>query len=399
MKIPALILLAALTIAPSLSAQTVDVGLYEQKDEGFVSLFDGKTLDGWSEIHKFGPPYFVTNGVIASPPDAGNDLVTEKTFADFVLRMDFKLTPGANNGVGIRTPFEKANLTYVGNEIQILDDNDQQYTNLEAGQYCGSLYKVFAARRGALNKVGEWNHYEITVQGRHFKIVLNGKTIVDGNVNGVADPDILRKHPGLLRDRGHIALLGHSSYVEFRNIFIKELPPPDPSALPEGFAPLFETQDLTKWQSPGESGVLFLDDAGTNLSTPRNYHDFEMLMDWKVGPGGSGAVCLRGMPAVRIDSAGGSGALWKNVVSTNSPLKRADNPVGEWNRFRILLVSDKAHVFLNNQLVVRNTTLDNAPSAGGPIALQCDHGPIWIKNVYIREIATKPQTGNSSSPE
>src|ERR1035441_10539032 len=222
MKILNYILLAAtLSFTHNLLAQERD--LIEQKDEGFTYLFDGKTLDGWTNVIKFGPPYYVTNGVIASPADAGNDLVTDKAFSDFILRMDFKLTPGANNGVGIRTPLENANLTYVGNEIQILDDDDAQYANLEPGQYCGSLYKIFAAKRGALKKVGEWNHYEITALGRHIKIDLNGQTIVDGNINDVTDPAILRQHPGVLRDRGHIALLGHSSYVEFRNIRIKEL--------------------------------------------------------------------------------------------------------------------------------------------------------------------------------
>src|SRR5277367_2089897 len=175
-----LVIAAAISITHSLLAQGA----------GFVPLFDGKTLDGWTNVIKFGPPYYVTNGVIASPANAGNDLVTEKAYSDFILRMDFKLTPGANNGVGIRTPLENANLTYVGNEIQILDDDDAQYAHLEPGQYCGSLYKIFAAKRGALKKVGEWNHYEITVDGRHFKIVLNNKTIVDGNVNDVADPEV-----------------------------------------------------------------------------------------------------------------------------------------------------------------------------------------------------------------
>ena len=255
------------------STTSADNSLFEQKDEGFTYLFDGKTLAGWTNIIKYGPPYFVTNGVIASPVNAGNDLVTERSFSDFILRMDFKLTPGANNGVGIRTPLENANLTYVGNEIQILDDDDPQYTHLEPGQYCGSLYKIFAAKRGALKKTGEWNHYEITVVGRHVKIDLNGRTIVDGNINDVTDPEILRAHPGMLRDRGHIALLGHNSVVEFRNIRIKELSsgsdvvtsPDTTIALydapglryydglpdntpPEGFTTLFDGHDLSGWK-------------------------------------------------------------------------------------------------------------------------------------------------------
>ncbi len=122
-----------------------------QEEAGFVSLFDGQTFNGWREIHKGpGPSYFVTNGVIASPPNAANDLVTVQTFGDFILRIDFKLTPGANNGVGVRVPFETNDLTYSGNEVQILDDDDAQYAHLDPGQYLWiALQGVFRQTRRA----------------------------------------------------------------------------------------------------------------------------------------------------------------------------------------------------------------------------------------------------------
>ena len=431
--------------------------LYEQKNEGLVYLFDGKTLDGWTNVIKFGPPYYVTNGVIACPANAGNDLVTERAFSDFILRMDFKLTPGANNGVGIRAPLENSNLTYVGNEIQILDDDDAQYAHLEPGQYCGSLYKIFAAKRGALKKTGEWNHYEITVIGRHFKIDLNDQTIVDANLNDVTDPETLREHPGMLRDRGHIALLGHSSYVEFRNISIKDLSrgvaaiaPAEVAAElfdspgryyvdrlpdnkpPQGCKALFDGHDLSGWKGlvadppkraampAGElaaaqvaadqrmrehwkvdGGVIVFDGKGDNLCTAQDYGDFEMLVDWKIPPKGDSGIYLRGTPQVQIwetNSPGqfappdGSGGLWNNQKNSRHPLTYADHRVGQWNRFRILMVGEKVHVFLNNQLVVRDTTLENywepakAIYSTGQIELQNHGGPLWFKNIYIREI-------------
>ncbi|HWD18391.1 MAG TPA: DUF1080 domain-containing protein [Verrucomicrobiae bacterium] len=195
-----------------------------QAESGFKPLFDGRSLEGWREMHKTkGPPYYVTNGVIVSPPDAGNDLVTEAEYADFVLRLEFKLTPGANNGIGIRVPMETNDLTYAGNEIQILDDDAPQYAKLEPGQYCGSVYKIFAAKRGALRPTGEWNEYEISADGTRLKVTLNGQLIVDGNLKDVTDPALLRIHYGALRPKGHIALLGHWSQVEFRNLRIKDL--------------------------------------------------------------------------------------------------------------------------------------------------------------------------------
>jgi hypothetical protein len=81
-----------------------------------------------------------------------------------------------------------------------------------------------------------------------------------------------------------------------------------------------------------------------------------------------------------------------NKKNPNNPLKVADNAVGQWNRFRILMVGGKVHVFLNNQLVVRDTTMENywerdkAVYPAGPIELQSDGSPLWFKNIYIREI-------------
>jgi hypothetical protein len=407
--------------------------LLEMKHEGFVSLFDGKSLKGWTEIHKRpGPSYFVTNGLIASPPNAANDLVTDQTFADYVLRMDFKLTPGANNGVGIRVPFETNDLTYSGNEVQILDDDDPQYAHLDPGQYCGSLYKIFAAKRGALNKVGEWNHYEITALGRHIKVVLNGQAIVDGNLNEVTDRETLRGHPGMLRESGRIALLGHWSYVEFKNIFIKELPRSGGNTAPEGFTPLFNGRDLTGWKGlvadpptrakmsaaelasaqagadermrqhwKAQDGMLVFDGQGDNLCTARDYGDFEMLVDWKIPPRGDSGIYLRGTPQVQIwttNSPGqftppdGSGGLWNNHKNDRHPLAYADLPAGQWNRFRILMAGEKMHVFLNGQCVVRDTTLENYWESGKPIyptgqiELQSHGGPLMFKNIYIREL-------------
>lgn len=408
----------------------------QETERGFISLFDGKTLDGWREMHKHpGPPYFVTNGMIASPANAANDLVTEREFGDFVLRMDFKLTPGANNGVGVRVPMETNDLTYSGNEVQILDDSAPEYAHLLPGQYCGSLYKIFAAKRGALNPAGDWNHYEIDFIGRHIKVVLNHQTIVDGDLNDVMDPDILRGHPGMLRDHGHIALLGHYSYVEFRNIRIKELSHQETdNTPPAGFTALFDGKTLDGWKglvgnpvtrarmSPADlaaaqshadermrehwkaaDGQLVFDGGGDNLCTAKNYRDFEMLVDWKIPPRGDSGIYLRGTPQVQIwtpESPGqftppdGSGGLYNDQHHDRHPMKFADRPVGEWNRFRILMVGDKVHVFLNGELVVRDETFENYWEPNRPIyslgqiELQNHGGSLWFKNVYIRPLAT-----------
>ena len=195
----------------------------QEKKEGFEMLFDGTNLDQWTstsayEINK--------EGAIRSNPDAkyGTNLYTKKEYGDFIYRFEFKLTPGANNGVGIRTPID-GDAAYGGMEIQILDNKAEVYKDLKPYQYHGSVYGIIAAKRGALNPLGEWNTQEIRIQGNKIKVTLNGQVIVDGDLaeatkNGTADG---KEHPGLKNKSGHIGFLGHGTEVFLRNIRVKAL--------------------------------------------------------------------------------------------------------------------------------------------------------------------------------
>ncbi|MFZ4506394.1 MAG: 3-keto-disaccharide hydrolase [Fimbriimonas sp.] len=218
--------LFALVCAPA-AAQTgssskVKLG---HRPKGFVRLFDGTTLNGWQLVGGTGPGYVPRDGVLVVPSDGGGNLFTEKEYTDFIFRFEFKLTSGGNNGVGLRAPLE-GDAAYVGMECQVLDDSAPQYANLLPGQYHGSIYRVFAAKRGHQKPVGEWNREEITVKGRRVIVKLNGKVIVDGNIDDVKDPAILAEHPGLQRKSGHIGFLGHGpSEVQFREIFVRDLGP------------------------------------------------------------------------------------------------------------------------------------------------------------------------------
>src|SRR5689334_7155448 len=94
-------------------------------ERGFAPLFDG-TLNGWKLVDGKGPGYVVENGVVVCPADGGGNLFTEKEYSNFVLRFQFRLTPGANNGIGIRAPLG-GDAAYLGMEIQILDDEHERY--------------------------------------------------------------------------------------------------------------------------------------------------------------------------------------------------------------------------------------------------------------------------------
>ena len=193
-------------------------------EAGFVTLFNGKDTTGWVYGDKpAGKGYQIKDGVLFCTEKDGGNLYTEKEYADFAFRFEFKLEDSSNNGVGIRAPLE-GDAAYVGMEIQILDDNGKAWKDkLRPAQYHGSIYDVVPAKRGSLKPAGEWNSEEIIARGRHVTVVLNGNTIVDANLDDIKDEAVLKKHPGLKRTSGHIGFLGHGSRVEFRNMRVKEL--------------------------------------------------------------------------------------------------------------------------------------------------------------------------------
>ena len=193
-----------------------------ERGEGFVPLFDGKGLAGWTGDTK---GYQAESGrIVVHPELGGGNLYTEKEYADFVLRFEFRLTPAANNGIGIRAPLE-GDAAYAGMEIQVLEDGSPVYWDLQPYQYDGSVYGVVPARRGVLRPVGEWNTEEIIARGRGVTVTVNGTRVVDADLDRASAGGSIdhRGHPGLARERGHIGFLGHGSVVEFRNVRVREL--------------------------------------------------------------------------------------------------------------------------------------------------------------------------------
>ena len=196
---------------------------------------------------------------------------------------------------------------------------------------------------------------------------------------------------------------------------------------PPGFKALFNGKDLTGWQglvtvkeraklSPEqlakkqkaanakhlphwtarEGGVLHYDGKGNSLQTAKDYGDFELLVDWKIGPKGDSGIYLRGHPQVQIwDPAvrpEGSGGLFNNQKNPKKPSKCADKPIGQWNTFRIRMKGDRVSVWLNGELVVDNVVMENYWERGkpmpkrGPIELQHHGNPLEFRRIYIKEL-------------
>ena len=190
-------------------------------EAGFTPIFNGRDFDGWTGAVD---GYEVKDGAIVCKPGQGGTLFTTRQYRNFVVRLEFRLPPAGNNGLAIRYP-GSGDSAYAGmTELQVLDDTDPKYADLDPRQAHGSAYGMVAATRGHLKPVGEWNEQEVTVRGSTIKVVLNGAVILDADLATVTTFMADTPHPGKDRTEGHFGFAGHNDPVAFRHIRIRELP-------------------------------------------------------------------------------------------------------------------------------------------------------------------------------
>jgi hypothetical protein len=191
--------------------------------QGFVSLFDGKSLNGWRQIHGDPKIWAVENGSLVMLGEHGGWLGTEREYADFELELDFKLSPESNSGIYLRAPADRSHISRTGMEIQLLDENHPRYRDIKDWQKTGALYHVAAPESGHLRPVGEWNHLAIRLVGPLLIVKLNGSKVVADKLD--SHPDLEAEHTGLKRTSGLVGIQSHNGRVEFRNLRIRELHP------------------------------------------------------------------------------------------------------------------------------------------------------------------------------
>jgi hypothetical protein len=206
----------ALALAPAL-APANDA---PRPPAGFTALFNGRDLTGWQVINGKKEKWLVQDGCIVTG-GGGGWLMTNQEYADFELRLEFKLPDGGNSGVAVHAPLA-GNPSQVAIEIQVIDDDwhEKNYKGFQPYQHMGSIYGVVPPAKKAQKPIGEWNRMTVRSQGRRLTVELNGTVIVDANRDDLKEH--YKAHPGLTRTRGHLGLQDHSEKgVMFRNVFVK----------------------------------------------------------------------------------------------------------------------------------------------------------------------------------
>ena len=192
-------------------------------DDGWISLFDGKSLDGWTTLK--GEPvtkgWEVVDGTIHRS-GRGGDIVTKESFKDFVLEFEWKISKRGNSGVKYRVQGN------VGLEYQVLDDNEHP-DRMKPSHRAASFYDLLQAPDDKpLKPVGEWNHGKIVADGTKLEHWLNGKLVVSLDQSTdqwkkLFEASKYRKRENFGAVASPILLQDHGDAVWFRNLRIRKL--------------------------------------------------------------------------------------------------------------------------------------------------------------------------------
>jgi hypothetical protein len=208
----------------------------EGQEEGFVPLFpqdgvpNGWLVRSWSDVNRPVDPctvWIVKDGVLHGSHPRGTWLLSEREYGDFILKFEFRLGPQGNSGCALRAPLH-GDPAFDGMELQMADL--RYNTSVKDSELTGGIYRAIAPRKQVYRPT-EWNAYEVTLNGSHLRVVLNGEVIHDLNLdeqeqavlrhNGTPAPPV-KARPR----RGHIGfqeLSRGGTYVQIRRARIKVL--------------------------------------------------------------------------------------------------------------------------------------------------------------------------------
>lgn len=376
---------------------------------GFVDLFNGKDLTGWTQRNGTAT-YRVEGDAIVGRTSEGSPnsfLCTDQLYGDFELIFDVKVDAALNSGVQIRsqsvgdTPEGRVN----GPQVEISLDGMAGYVY---GEAAGGWMTPDADRKPhEYFRDGEWNRYHIVAFGNHIQTWINGHPVSD-----LVHEERFQSHPrGFIGLQVHGIAAGTGPYeVRWRNLRLRDL---------SDFVSLYNGKNLEGWTTTGN---WIIQDDGTLLIQPRpgekgwqrydaylwsekKYGDFVLDVEYAYPPGGNSGVYFRvgdrsdpvekGIEAQILDSSATEGDLGQHdhggIIRTAAPSANMSMPPNVWNRMVVTCIGHHLQVELNGRQIIDTQLNEGAMKdrpAEGYIGFQ-DHGEpnnIRFRDIRIREV-------------
>jgi formylglycine-generating enzyme required for sulfatase activity/tRNA A-37 threonylcarbamoyl transferase component Bud32 len=412
-----------------------------ENESGFVSIFNGQNLQGWTVDSGKQSSWQVRDGqlIMAAPrfdKDRFGYLLSLKDYRDFILRFQFQATDGGDSGVALRAVANGAQPS-LQLQVHVGDDHATSMKGFPTGGlfYVTDPPNAFQQpdRTAALKPAGQWNDMEIYLRGNVLRVTVNGRQVYSTSLLVFANRP--NAFPALKRAKGRIGFQAHTALVKYRNIRIKELAEEDestaaPSADEVGFVSIFNGQNLQGWTvDSGKQSSWQVQDTELVMSAPRSddsrfgyilsakdYTDFILRFEFQATDNGDSGVALRAVPGdadpsrqlqINLGNDNAESMKWyptgglfytrSRPETMQQPDRRASlKPAGEWNEMEIYLRGNALRVTVNGQQVfgISLAVLANRPDAfpalkraKGRIGFQAHTASVKFRNIRIKELA------------
>ncbi len=377
-----------------LAITTITLPLFAADKDGFVPMFNGRDLAGWTNINCAPETWTAKDGVIHCTGKPVGALRTTRHYENFILEAEWRhLSAGGNSGVFMwGSPISAPGVPFLrGIEVQVLDHgyatqyekqngkkSDWFTTHGDVFPIHGATMKPFGPHKGSRSfpteerskPSPEWNHYRVVCTNGSLRLHVNGKEVSGG------DECNYRK--------GYLALESEGAPVEFRNVRISELPSSNPAPeliapLDPGWAPLYNGVDLRGWKSAGDAKTRWqpsdwrlvlkdgADAAKQTLWTEAQFGDVEFLMDVRAGKTAAGDTAA----ALLLRGRDGKGTEVKTGIEA-----------GKGGRIRVQLKGAEAVVFLND----KETARVPVPAGKGALGLKDTGAGMDFGNLHVRKL-------------
>ena len=371
--------LTGAALAPALMAAPQDA-----PETGFVPLFDGKSLDGWTVADGPETAFYVNDGAIVAHESAGFPtwLRSARQYENFDFRGEFFVRGWMNSGIYLHAPEHGRNISS-GMKLNIFHQVDEK----PAPESMGSIFPLVPPLKVNVKNKGEWNTFRILMDWPRLQAWTNGELIQDLDVESVPD----------LRHRlraGYLGLESLSYPIRFRGLRVRELP----SKI--SWSPLYEAApDLAKWHiSDGKPvfqalGAVLHSDGDGHFATNEKFRDFELQMYVRHVWHHNGGVLFR---------TAGQGSRSKHYEIQLHDVEGAHYPTGslysihrgsyprieplQWWLFQLRVKDATCMVRINGDTVLEYDKLENLDE--GPIELQAHDTGRWTeyKHILVRRI-------------